>query len=373
MAKRDYYDVLGVEKNASQDEVKRAYRKLAKKYHPDVSTEANAEEKFKEVSEAYENLGDEQKRKSYDQFGFAGQQQGGFGGAGGAGQGFGGFEDIFSSFFGGGGRQRRVDPNAPRTGQDIEKSMTISFDEAVHGTKKTVRLNVNEECTFCGGTGAKSRKDIHTCSTCHGTGTVYVEQRTLFGVSQTQTVCPDCHGTGKKITNKCDHCHGTGKVKKTKNVEVKVPAGINDGMSIRMSGYGEGGINGGPAGDLFIVIHVNKSKLFDRQDNDIYITCPVSMSQAALGTSIEIPTINQDVKLKIPAGTQSGTKFRLRNKGVPDVRSRGRVGDQYVVIKVETPKGLSSEAKKHYEALAKIEAKSNNNPWDKFKKMFANK
>ena len=369
MAKRDYYEVLGVAKSATQDEIKRAYRKLAKQYHPDVSTEANAEEKFKEVSEAYEVVGDEDKRKNYDQFGFAGQQQGGPGGFGGA-QGFGGFEDIFSSFFGGGGRTRRADPNAPRAGQDVEKSMTITFEEAVHGTKKTVKLNVSEECTACGGTGAKSRKDIHTCSTCHGTGTVYVEQRTLFGVSQSQTVCPDCHGSGKTVKNKCEKCSGAGKIRKTKNVEVSVPAGINDGMSIRMSNYGEAGSNGGQAGDLFIVIHVQSSKLFDRRENDIYITCPISFSQAALGTTLEVPTINKEVRLKIPAGTQSGTKFRLRNKGVPDVRNKGNIGDQYVIIRVETPKNLSSDEKKYYEAINKLDEKDDKNPWNKFKQMF---
>lgn len=376
MAKRDYYEVLGVDKSASQDEIKRAYRTLAKKYHPDVSKEANAEEKFKEVQEAYDNLGDEDKRKRYDQFGFndptggfgGGQGFDGFSGFGGA-QGFGGFEDIFSSFFGGGGQRQQQRRSGARRGEDVQKSMEITFDEAVHGVKKVIRVTINDTCTSCGGTGAYSSKDIHTCSHCNGTGYVYVEQRTLLGVMRTQKVCPHCHGTGKEVTRKCDVCGGTGKVKKTKNVDVKIPAGIDDGMTIRMTGYGQAGTEGGPSGDLFITIKVKLHEIFKRKELDIYIDAPVSFSQLALGDTLEVPTIDNTVKLKLPAGTESGTKFKLRGRGVPDPHG-GHRGDQFVVIKAVTPKNLSTEQKHIFEKLSNDDKVSNSSPWDKFTSLF---
>lgn len=372
MAKRDYYEVLGVSKDASADDIKKAYRSLAKKYHPDISKEADAEEKFKEVQEAYDNLGDPDKKARYDQFGFNDPNQfgGGQGFGGFQGGGFGGFEDILNSFFGGG--RRGGSPRGSQKGNDLEKQMTITFEEAVFGCKKTIRLSVDEECTACGGTGAYSKKDIHTCERCGGTGYVYVEQQTIFGRTRTQTVCPKCGGKGQEITHKCDKCGGRGKNKITKDVEVKIPAGIDNGMSLRMEGYGESGIDGGPNGDLYITFRVTPHKVFVREGSDIILTIPISFSQAALGDTIEIPTVADPVSLKIPAGTQSGTKFRMRGKGVKNPKS-GSTGDQYVIVKVETPTSLSAEEKKLFEALGNVEKKDKQSPWEKFKKKFQGK
>ncbi len=366
MAKRDYYEVLGLSKGASAEEIKKAYRSLAKKYHPDVSTETNAEEKFKEVQEAYDTLSDDQKKAHYDQFGHTDPNQfGGGGGFGGFGGGFGGFEDIINSFFGGGSSRR-----GSQKGNDIEKQMTITFEEAVFGCTKKVRLTVDEECTTCGGTGAYSKNDIHTCSKCGGSGYVTVEQQTIFGRTRSQQVCPRCNGKGQEITKKCDKCHGAGKNRVTKDVEVKVPAGIDNGMSVRMSGYGEAGYDGGPNGDLYISFKVTPHEEFVRDGSDIYLTIPISFTQAALGDSIEIPTVTEPVNLKIPAGTQSETKFRLRGKGVKNPKN-GSIGDQFVIVKLETPTNLTNEQKLLFEQLAKAESKDKISPWEKFKKKFA--
>lgn len=371
MAKRDYYEVLGVSKTASEEEIKKAYRSLAKKYHPDISKEPGAEEKFKEVQEAYDNLGDAEKRANYDQFGFTDPNQfggaGGFGGFGGAG-GFGGFDDILNSFFGGGARTQQR--GGAHKGSDIEKQMTISFEEAVYGCKKVIRVTVDEECTTCGGTGAYSKNDIHTCEKCNGSGYVFVEQRTIFGMARTQTVCPRCGGKGQEITKKCDKCGGKGRVKKTKDIEVKVPAGIDNGMSLRMEGYGEAGRDGGANGDLYITFKVTPHHTFVREGSDIILTIPISFSQAALGDSIEVPTVDDPVNLKIPAGTQSGTKFRLKGRGIKNPRNSSR-GDQYIIVKVETPTSLSDEQKKLFESLRNCEKQAKQSPWDKFKKMFS--
>lgn len=367
MAKRDYYEVLGLSKGASADEIKKAYRSLAKKYHPDVSKEENAEEKFKEIQEAYGVLSDDQKKSQYDQFGFSDNQ--GFGGSGfggGFSGGFGGFDDIINSFFGGGRTSTR---GGYQKGNDIEKSMTIDFFEAINGCSKTIKVTAEEECTSCGGTGAYSSKDIHTCERCNGSGYVYVEQRTFFGNARTQTVCPRCGGTGKEITKKCEKCNGKGRIKRTKNVEIKVPAGIDDGMTLRMEGYGESGHDGAESGDLYIRFTVLPHKNFIRQKDDIILNIPISFYQAALGDEIEVPTVSDTVKLKIPAGTQSGTKFRLRGKGVKSVRSNAK-GDQYVVVKVETPSNLSTEQKNLFEQLKNLEKTGKQSPWEKFKNMF---
>ncbi len=371
MAKRDYYEVLGVSKSASEDEIKKAYRALAKKYHPDISKEENAEEKFKEVQEAYDVLSDASKKSNYDRFGFedptAGFGGGGFGGSGFGG--FGGFEDILNSFFGGGGRSSR---SSRSRGNDLEKQMTITFEEAVFGCKKTIRVNIEEECTTCGGTGAYSKSDVHVCEKCGGTGYVYVEQRTIFGAARTQTVCPKCGGKGQEITKKCDKCSGKGRIKKTKDIEVKVPAGIDNGMTLRMEGYGEPGIDGGLAGDLFITFKVEPHKVFVRDKDDIILTIPISFSQAALGDTIEVPTVEESVSLKIPEGTQSNTKFRLRGKGVKNPKNGGK-GDQYVVVKVETPTNLTKEEKELLTKLGNVEKTSKKSPWEKFKSKFSSK
>lgn len=370
--KRDYYEVLGISKGASSDDIKKAYRALARKYHPDINKEADAEEKFKEINEAYETLSDDDKKSRYDQYGFNDPTQGfgggqGFGGFSG-GQGFGGFEDIFSSFFG--GSSRTQSQQGPRKGQDLEKSMTITFEEAIFGTKKVVRVSVDEECSSCGGTGAYSKSDIHKCSKCNGTGYIYMKQQSIFGQTTVKSQCSSCHGTGKTIDRKCDVCGGKGRVRKTKDVEVKIPAGIDNGMTLRMEGYGEAGYEGGPNGDLFISFSVTPHKQFIREGIDIILNIPISFSQAALGDSIEIPTTSEPVNLKIPAGTQSGVKFRLRGRGVVNPKSPGVKGDQYVIVKVITPTNLSDYEKKLFDQLSKSEKDSKKSPWDKFKSLF---
>ncbi|OKL38156.1 molecular chaperone DnaJ [Domibacillus mangrovi] len=352
MSKRDYYDVLGIEKSASKDEIKKAYRKLSKKFHPDINKEAGSDEKFKEISEAYEVLSDESKKAQYDQFGHAGSNQGGFNGGGGFGGFGGGFDDIFSTFFGGGGGRRR-DPNAPRQGDDLQYTMTITFEEAVFGVEKDIIIPREEECTTCKGSGAKPGTSPETCSHCAGAGQVNVEQSTPFGRVVNRRTCPHCSGTGKMIKEKCTTCSGNGRVTKNKTINVKVPAGIDEGQQIRLTSQGEAGVNGGPAGDLYIVFRVKQHELFERDGDDIYCEMPVTFVQASLGDEIEVPTIQGKVKLKIPAGTQSGTTFRLRGKGVANVRGYG-TGDQHVHVKVITPIKLSEKQKHLLREFAEV-------------------
>lgn len=367
--KRDYYDVLGVSKNATSDEIKKAYRQLAKKYHPDLNpNDKTAEANFKEVNEAYEVLSDDAKRQQYDQFGHAGPQSQGFGGFGGFGGG--GFEDIsdiFSSFFGGG--RKRGNSNRPRQGEDVEQTITIDFEEAVTGCKKEIKITVDEECSSCGGSGAYSKNDIHVCERCHGTGSVTIEQNSIFGRVQSQTTCPKCGGRGQEITKKCEKCNGKGRVRKTKDITLNVPAGINDGMSMRLEGKGQAGFNGGPNGDLYVTVRVRAHKDFKREGDDIYLQIPISFIQAALGDSIDVPTPYGNVTLKIPAGTQTATKFRLKGKGIKNVRS-SQYGDEYVVVNLVTPTSLSSEEKALFEQLGKVNSKKGESPWEKFKKKF---
>ncbi|AGN23809.1 molecular chaperone DnaJ [Erysipelothrix rhusiopathiae] len=366
--KRDFYEILGVSKSATDAEIKKAYRQLAKKYHPDINKEDGAEAKFKEVQEAYEVLSDSQKRANYDQFGHAAFDQGAGGFGGGFSGGFDDFGDIFSSFFGGGGGGQRRNPNGPMKGQDRFMSMRIDFMEAVFGANKSVTLNVDEECTSCHGSGAHSKDDIKTCSRCGGTGQTVTQQRTPFGVFQSQATCPDCGGSGKTITKRCGECHGKGFNTKRVEVDIKIPAGIVTGQQLRVSGKGERGANGGPNGDLFIEIVVGTHKHFRREGNDIHINIPLSVIDATLGTEIEVPTVHGDVKLTIPAGTQPNTKFRLREKGVQDLRS-GRMGDQYVEVKLEVPTKLSRQQREHLEALKETEVKGDS-VFDRFKKAF---
>ena len=370
MDKRDYYEVLGVSKSASDDEIKKAYRSLAKKYHPDVSKESNAEAKFKEVQEAYEVLSDPQKRSQYDQFGHA-NPNAGFGGFGGGGAGFEGFDfgDIFSAFFGGNQRDSGSRSRA-RKGSDIQRRMTISFEESIFGKKEKLRVPVYDECQSCHGTGAKNPNDVHTCSRCRGSGSVVMESQTLFGRTQTRATCPNCNGTGKEITNKCNTCNGDGVVKTNKEVEVRVPEGIETGQQIRLEGFGNKGQFGGPNGDLYIVFEVKPSNLYERVGDDIVVNIPITFSQAALGDEIEVPTVYGPVLLKIPAATQHDSKFRIRDKGAPNVRSKQR-GDEHVIISVVTPQKLSNEQRKLFEELAKLD----NDPkeksaWERFKDGF---
>ena len=358
--KRDYYDVLGVSRDASDSEIKKAYRKLSKKYHPDINKEAGAEEKFKEVSEAYEILSDSQKRAAYDQYGHAstdpnfgaggfGGGFSGFGGFGGNASQFDGFEDIFESFFGGGRSRQRA--NAPTKGSDLQYRVDITFEEAIFGKETTISYQREEECHQCHGSGAKEGTEPVTCSRCQGHGAVQVEQNTPFGRVRTQTVCPECHGTGKEIKEKCETCHGSGIESKEHSVKISVPAGVEDGQQLRLSGQGEAGKNGGPYGDLYVYFNVKPSQEFKREGTEIYYSLPISFVQAALGDEIKVPTVHGPVKLKVPAGTQTGTSFRLRGKGAPSLRGN-RMGDQHVEVKVVTPKTLTKREKELYEELA---------------------
>lgn len=348
MAKRDYYEVLGVSKGASDDEIKKAYRKLSKTYHPDINKEADAEDKFKEVSEAYEVLSDAQKRAAYDQYGHASTDQnfggGGFGGGGFNGGGFGGFEDIFESFFGGGGGGRSANPNAPRQGSDLQYTLNLKFEEAIFGVEKTVKYNREDECKTCDGSGAKAGTHAETCSTCGGGGTINVQRQTPLGRVMSRQTCPDCNGSGKIIKDPCQDCHGSGRVKTAHSVKVNVPAGVEDGQQMRLSGQGEAGFNGGPYGDLYVVFEVEESDIFDRDGSEIFYDLPISFVQAALGDEIEVPTVHGKIKLKVPAGTQTGTSFRLRGKGAPKLRGTGN-GDQKVTVKLITPKNLTDSQK----------------------------
>ena len=362
MSKRDYYDVLGVDKGSDDAQIKKAYRTLAKKYHPDVSTEENAEAKFKEVQEAYEVLSDGQKRSKYDTFGHQANNGQGFSG----GQGFDfDINDIFSSFFGG-GQQGGRNANRPRKGQDIQKRMNVSFDEAIFGAKRKIRVTSHEECHTCHGSGAHSKDDVKTCSRCKGQGSVIVEQQSLFGRTRTQTTCPTCNGKGKEVTRKCNTCNGEGIESHNKEIEVSVPKGIDTGQQIRLEGYGNKGFNGGPAGDLYILFDVKQSALYERHGDDLVIEMPITFVQAAMGDSIKVPTPYGDVKLKVPSGTQSKTTFRLRGKGAPNVRTK-RNGDQHVVINVVTPSKLSKSQIKLFEQLKKTDLTKDSSIFAKFK------
>ena len=354
--KRDYYEVLGVDKNASEADIKKAFRKLARKYHPDVNPgDKDAEAKFKEVNEAYEVLSDAQKRQQYDQFGHDAPNfgAGGFGGFGGGGfsggADFGDLGDIFNMFFGGGGAGTQA--NGPRQGNDLRYDMTLSFEEAVFGCKKTISVDRWINCSTCGGTGAKPGTSPETCSRCHGTGRVTSMQQTPFGRMQTQTTCPECGGTGKIIREKCPDCGGTGRRRETRSLEVNIPVGVDNGTRLRMAGEGEAGENGGPAGDLYIYIRVRPDAVFSRDDTDISMEQKINMAQAALGDEIEVPTLEGRIKFTVPPGVQSGTRFRLKGKGIKSMRGYGK-GDQYVTVVIETPKTLTDEQRRLFEQLA---------------------
>lgn len=367
MAKRDYYEILGVSKDASKDEIKRAYRKLSKQYHPDINKEPGADEKFKEISEAYEVLSDDTKRAQYDQFGHAGANQDfdGFGGFGGfSDAGFGGFEDILNTFFGGGSTRRR-NPNAPRQGADLQYTMTLTFEEAVFGKETDIEIPREEECSTCHGSGAKPGTHPEECPYCHGSGQISTEQNTPFGRIVNRRVCHHCGGTGQVIKHKCPTCHGTGKVKKRKKIHIKIPAGIDNGQQLRVAGKGEPGINGGPNGDLYIIFQVKEHEFFEREGDDIYCEMPISFVQAALGDEIEVPTLHGKVKLKIPAGTQTNTKFRLRGKGVKSVRST-TPGDQHVIVRIVTPTKLTEKQKQLLREFAEISGKTPDEQTDTF-------
>ena len=352
MNNTEYYDRLGVSKDASQDEIKRAYRKMSKKYHPDINKEPGAEEKYKEILEAYETLSDAQKRAAYDQYGPDGANgfggQGSFGGFDG-GAGFGGFEDIFSSFFGGGATRN---PNAPRQGDDLQYRVNLSFEEAVFGAEKEIHYNREVTCKTCSGSGAKPGTSPVTCGRCHGQGVINVDTQTPLGMMRRQVTCDICHGTGQEIKEPCQTCHGTGHEKQSHKVSVKIPAGVETGQQIRLAGQGEAGFNGGPYGDLFVIINVNPSDKFTRDGSTIYYTLNISFVQAALGDTVEVPTVHGNVEMTIPAGTQTGKTFRLKGKGAPRLRG-GSQGDQHVTVKIVTPTKLNDAQKEALLAFAK--------------------
>ena len=373
--KRDYYEVLGVDKNADEATIKKAYRTLAKKYHPDMNPgDKEAEAKFKEVNEAYDVLSDPDKKAKYDQYGHAAFDPSAGGGAGFGGFGdFGGFDinDIFSSFFGGasGGSTRR---NGPVRGDDITVRLTISFEESVFGCKKEVSYNKIQKCADCSGTGAAKGTSPKTCSACGGSGQVRVQQRTPFGIMQTQKPCDTCHGTGKIIENKCPNCRGTGFVRVPKKLEVNIPAGIDDGQQLSLRYQGSDGMNGGNAGDLNIIISVRPHSVFERDGDDLYCEVPITYAEATLGAEIEIPTLEGSMKYTIPEGTQTGTVFTLRNKGVTRVNSKVR-GNLYITVVVEVPKNLTSEQKNLLEKFAASCGESNYSKRTSFFKRIFNK
>ena len=357
--KRDYYEVLGVEKGAAEDEIKKAYRKLAAKYHPDVNHEADAEAKFKEINEAYEVLSDADKRSRYDQFGFAGVDPnfgagaaGGdpFGGFGGF-SGFGGFGDIFSDLFGGGGSRSSGGANRAQRGENVVVKVDVTFEEAAFGCKKEVNVSKVETCDQCGGSGAAEGTQPETCPQCHGSGQVRTTQSFMGMTMQSTSACPTCGGRGKIIKTPCQRCKGKGRIKRSRTLSVDIPAGIDNGQSVRVREQGNAGSNGGPNGDLMVAVAIKPHELFTRDGANVYCEMPISFAQAAIGGELEVPTLDGKVRYSVPEGTQTGTTFRLRGKGIPYVGYKNR-GDQYVTVVVETPTKLNKEQK---ELLKKFE------------------
>lgn len=371
MSKRDYYEVLGVSKTATQDELKKAYRKLARKYHPDLNKDnPEAAEKFKECNEAYSVLSDEQKRAQYDQFGPEAFENGGMGGGPGAGGfgGFGGFggsgmEDIFDMFFGGQGRGGRSNNAGPQRGADLRYDMEITFEEAAFGVEKEISLKRAERCEHCHGEGAEPGSKVETCPECHGSGYVRFTQNTMFGQMVNERPCSRCHGEGKIISNPCKECGGSGTVKKTKKLKVKIPAGVDNGSRLRVGGEGEAGLKGGPSGDLYVYLYVKPHKFFERDGTTVLCEVPINIVQATLGAEIKVPTLDGQVTMKVPEGTQPSKVMRLKGKGIPSLRGGGR-GDQLVRMKVVVPTKLTDKQKDALQKFADI-SKDNINPEEK--------
>jgi len=356
--KRDYYEVLGVDKSADDASIKKAYRQLAKKYHPDMNPgDAEAEKKFKEASEAYAVLSDPDKKRQYDQFGHA-AFEGGMGGGGGfdfSGMDMGDiFGDIFGDLFGGGSRRRSAS-NGPMKGANLRAAVRITFEEAAFGCEKEIEITLKDECTTCHTTGAKPGTKPGTCSKCGGKGKVVYTQQSFLGMVQNVQTCPDCHGTGKIIKEKCPDCRGTGYIAKRRKIKVSIPAGIDNGQSVRIREKGEPGTNGGPRGDLLVEVNVSRHPIFQRQDMNIYSTAPISFAQAALGGEVRISTIDGDILYDVKPGTQTDTRIRLKGKGIPSLRNASVRGDHYVTLVVQVPTGLNEEAK---EALRKFDEAS---------------
>lgn len=354
--KRDYYEVLGVDKNADDAALKKAFRQLAKKYHPDMNPgDKDAEQKFKEIQEAYAVLSDAEKRRQYDQFGHA-AFEGGMGGAGGfdfSGMDMGDiFSDLFGDFFGGG---RRSTDNGPRKGANLRASVRITFEESISGCEKELEIVLKDECSTCHGTGAKPGTSPQTCTKCGGKGKVMYSQQSLFGMVQNVQTCPECNGTGKVVKEKCSDCRGTGYIASKKRIQVTIPAGIDNGQSVRIRDKGEPGRNGGPRGDLLVEVMVSRHPIFQRQDMNIYSTAPISYAQAALGGEVRISTVDGDVLYEVKPGTQTDTRIRLKGKGVPSLRNKAVRGDHYVTLVVQVPTKLSEAAK---EALRRFDAET---------------
>ncbi len=370
---KEYYKVLGIEKDASEADIKRAFKKLALKYHPDRNPDdKEAEEKFKEINEAYQVLSDPEKRSKFDKYGTV-DFDGGFGGFGGGGFDFGDLGDIFGDIFGGrsGGFGGRSNPNAPRKGADIETRINLTFEEAIFGVEKDITINKHENCDTCKGSGATPGTSAKTCDVCGGSGVVMQRANTAFGSFSTQTSCSKCRGKGKIIDSPCVKCHGTGKVKKNKTISVKIPAGVDTGNVMPLRGQGEPGTNGGPNGDLYVNIKVSPSKVFERKGYDIHIEEHISFPKAVLGVELDVPTVDGDVTYNVPAGTQSGTVFRLRGKGVPVVNGRGR-GDQYVKITVDVPKKLNDKQKEALKMFMEASGEEYNGSDEEKKGFFKN-
>ncbi len=352
MAKRDYYEILGVSKNADEKEIKSAFRQLAKKYHPDVNKESGSEEKFKEIQEAYAVLSDPERRRQYDQFGHAAFEQGSHGGFSGFDFSDFDFSDIFSDIFGSGfgfnfgGRSH--ESTRPRKGRDSIIGMDITFEEAVFGTEKEIKLDVLETCDKCHGKGGFGEK---TCSRCHGSGTITAEQRTILGTYLTKTTCPICHGAGHILESTCDRCHGNGRIKTNKTIKITVPAGVDSGNQLRILGKGEAGTHGGPNGDLYVEFTVKEHPIFKREDDDIYLEVPITITEAVLGAKIEVPTLYGNIKLVIPAGSQNGDKHRIKGKGVENIHNKKK-GNMYIILKVIVPKRLTKEQKELFNSLS---------------------
>lgn len=359
-AKRDYYEVLGVSKNASEEEIKKAYRQLAKKYHPDMNQgDKGAEAKFKEVNEAYEVLSDKEKKAKYDQFGHAGVDPNGFGGAGGGfGGGFGGtggFEDIFDMFFGGagGGFGGTRKQSGPQKGADLKYELELSFEEAAFGIKKDIHVTRNEKCSECKGSGAKPGTSPETCKACGGSGEVRFTQNTVFGRVMNVRPCEVCHGEGKVIKEPCPQCMGRGSVRKSRKITLDIPAGVDTGSVMPLRGEGEPGLKGGSNGDLYVYMRVKSHRLFKREGINLYCEIPISFTQAALGDEIDVPTLEDKIKYSIPEGTQTGTTFRIKNKGIPSLKSKVK-GDLYFTVKINVPKKLSEQQKELLKKFAEI-------------------
>ncbi len=352
--KRDYYEILGVSKSSTPDEIKKAYRKLAKKHHPDVNSgNKESEHKFKEANEAYEVLSNQEKKSRYDQFGHAGVDPNGFSGGGGFGD-FGGFGDIFDTFFGGSGFGSSSQRRGPKKGRDIRTEVELTFEESAFGVEKEVSIFKMEGCDSCEGTGAKQGTKVETCKVCNGTGEIKQNQRTPFGQFINVKACDNCHGEGKIIIEPCKVCHGNGKVRRSKKIKVNIPPGIDDGQTVSLRGEGDYGESGGMPGDLYIYVHVKPHSIFKRQGTDVICEIPITFVDASLGAEIEVPTLDGKVKYSIHEGTQSGTVFRLKNKGINHVRGYGR-GDQYVKVFVEVPKNLKARQKELLKEFAEID------------------